>query len=96
MQHNAGRSADQRRRFADLDISNFNESVPRNDPAGYTAARRHQSRSDNDCNADAEYFGVRREHDDESCRTRDDGASQCHGRRGNARRIAAGLLTRAG
>jgi hypothetical protein len=39
---------------------------------------------------------VRREHDDESCRTRDDGASQCHGRRGNARRIAAGLLTRAG
>jgi hypothetical protein len=39
---------------------------------------------------------VRREHDDELRHTRDDGAGQCHRRRGDARRIAAGLLTRVG
>jgi two-component system OmpR family response regulator len=36
---------------------------------------------------------MRREHDDESGNARHDGAGQRHGRRGNAGRIAAGLLT---
>jgi hypothetical protein len=39
---------------------------------------------------------VRREHDDESRHTRDDGAGQCHRGRGNARRIAGGVLTSPG
>jgi hypothetical protein len=36
---------------------------------------------------------MRREHDDESGNARHDGAGQRHGRRGNAGRVAAGLLT---
>jgi hypothetical protein len=37
---------------------------------------------------------MRREHDDVPGNTRHDDTGQCHGRRGNAGRIAAGLLER--
>jgi hypothetical protein len=39
---------------------------------------------------------MRREHDDESGDARHNATGQRHRRRGNARRIAGGLLTRAG
>jgi hypothetical protein len=96
MQFHAGRPTDKRRSFAALDTSNYVKPVPRHDPARYAAACRHQSRFDDVRDADPEYVGVRREHDDESRYARDDGAGQRHRRRGNARGITAGLLTRAG
>jgi hypothetical protein len=93
MQFRAGRSADQRRRFAALDAGNSGESATGYYSAGRRAAWWHQYRSDNGGYANAEHIGMRRRHDDESGDARHDGTSQRHGRCGNAGRIAAGLLT---
>ena len=95
MQLHAGRPADQWRGFAALDAGNSGEPATRHDSARRHAAWRHQHRSGNGGHANAEHVGMRREHDDESGNARHDGTGQCHGRRGNAGRIAAGLLTAA-
>jgi hypothetical protein len=92
VQFYARRPADQCRRVAALDARNFGEPATRYDSAGRRAAWDHQHRSDNGGYAHAEHVGMRREHDDESGDIRHDGTGQCHGRRGNAGRIAAGLL----
>jgi hypothetical protein len=93
LQFCAGRAADQWRGLAALDAGNSGEPAARYDSARHHAACRHQHRSGNGGYADAEHVGMRREHDDESGNARHDGTGQRHGRRGNAGRIAAGLLT---
>jgi hypothetical protein len=93
MQFDTGRPTDQRRRFAALDAGDSGESSARYDSAGRCAAWRHQYRSDSGGYANAEYVGMCREPDDEPGDPRHDGAGQRLGRRGNAGRIAAGLLT---
>jgi hypothetical protein len=93
MQLSAGRSADQWRGFAALDAGHSDEHVTRDDSAKHRTAWRHQHRSDNGGYANAEHIGLRRKHDDESDNARHDGTGQQHGRRGNAGRIAARLLT---
>jgi hypothetical protein len=74
MQHDAGRSADQRRRFAGLDSRSPKQSPAWHDSTHSRGACRHQHRSDNGCDADTEYVGMRREHDDQSSDAWDDGA----------------------
>jgi hypothetical protein len=93
MQFYLRRPADQWRGLAALDAGHSDEHVTRYDSAKHCAAWRHQHRSDNDGYANAEHIGLRRKHDDESDNARHDGTGQQHGRRGNAGRIAAGLLT---
>jgi hypothetical protein len=93
MQLDAGRPADQRRGFAALDAGNFGEPATRYDSARRCATWRHQHRSGDGGYANAEHVGMRREHDDVSGNAWDDGTGQRHGRRGNAGRITAGLLT---
>jgi hypothetical protein len=93
MQLYAGRSADQRCGFTALNAGNSGEPATRHDSARCHAAWRHQHRSDRGGYANAEHVGMRREHDDESGNARHDGTGQRHGRRGNAGRSAAGLLT---
>lgn len=95
MQLCAGRSADQWRGFAALDPRGSEQPFAWHDSTGGHAACRHQHRSDHGRDADAEYIGLRREHDDESGNARHDGTGQRHGGRGNAGRIACipiGLL----
>jgi hypothetical protein len=74
MQHYAGRSADQRRRFAALDPRSSEQSPTWHDSTPSRGACRHQHRSDHGCDADTEYVGMRREHDDQSSDAWDDGA----------------------
>jgi hypothetical protein len=92
MQLDAGGPADQRRGFAAHDAANSGEPATRYNSAGHHAAWRYQHRTGNGGYAHAEHVGMRREHDDESGNARHDGAGQRHRRRGNAGRIAAGLL----
>jgi hypothetical protein len=92
MQLHARRSADQWRGYAALDARNSCEPATRYDSAGRYAAWGHQHRSDSGGYANAEYVGMRREHDDESGDARHDGTSQRHRRRGNAGRIASTRL----
>jgi hypothetical protein len=87
------RPADQWRGFAAHDAANSGEPAARYDSARVRAAWRHQHRSGDGGYADAEHVGMRREHDDVSGDARHHGTGQRHGRRGNAGRIAAGLLT---
>ena len=97
MQLYAWRPADQWRGFAAVDPRGFEQPAAWHDSARGHRACQHQHRSDNDRGADAKYVGLRREHHDESGNAQHDGACQCHGRRGNAGRIACiaiGLLTR--
>jgi hypothetical protein len=93
MQRYAGRPANQWRGPAAHDAANSSEPAARYDSARHCATCGHQHRSGNGGYANAEHVGMRREHDDESGNARHDGAGQCHGRRGNAGCIAAGLLT---
>jgi hypothetical protein len=93
MQFHAGRSADQRRGPAAVNARNPGEPAARYDSARHRAARRHQHRSDSGDHAGAEHDGVRREHDNESGDAGHNGAGQRYGRRSDAGRIAAGLLT---
>jgi hypothetical protein len=93
MQLHAGRPADQWSGFAALDAGNSGEPAARYDSARHHAAWRYQHRSGNGGYANAEHVGMRREHDDESGDARHDGTGQRHWRRGNAGRIASGLLT---
>jgi hypothetical protein len=91
MQFYTGRSADQRRGFAALDPRGSEQP-----PAGHDSTRGHracqyQHRSDNDRGADAEYVGLRREHDDESGNAGKHDTGQRHGRRGNAGRISSSV-----
>jgi hypothetical protein len=92
MQLYAGRPADQWRGFAAHDAGNSGEPITRYDSARHRATWGHQHRSGNGGYANAEHVGMRREHDDESGNSWHDGTGQCHGRRGNAGRIDAGLL----
>jgi hypothetical protein len=94
MQHDAGRSADQRRRFAALDSRSPEQSPAWHDSTHSRGACRHQHRSYNGCDADTEYVGMRREHDDQSSDAWDDGAGQRHRRSGNTGRIASRMLER--
>ena len=95
MQFYARRSADQRRGFAALDTRNSERPSARHDSARDHGACHYQHRSDNDCDADSEHVGMRREHDDEFGDARHDATGQRHGRSGYAGRIAAvGLLSR--
>ena len=91
MQLYAGRPADQWRGFAALDAGNSSYPAAWYDSTCDHGARRHQHRCDNGGYANAEHLGMRRKHDDESRNAWHD-AGQRHGRGGNARRIAAGLL----
>jgi hypothetical protein len=93
MQFHAGRSADQWRGFAALDTGNSGEPATRYVSTKHHAGWRHQHRSGNGGYANAEHIGMRREHDHESGNARHHGAGQRHGSRGDAGRIAAGLLT---
>jgi hypothetical protein len=93
MQLYAGRPADQWRGFADLDAGNSGKSITRYNSARHHTTRRYQHRSYNDGYANAEHLCLRREHDDGSGDARHNGAGQCHRSRGNAGRIATGLLT---
>jgi hypothetical protein len=93
MQLYAGRTTDQWRGFAAFDAGNSGEPVTRYDSARHRTAWRHKHRSNNAGYANAEHLGMRGEHDDESGNVRHDGTGQRHGRRDNAGRIAAGLLT---
>jgi hypothetical protein len=93
MQLYAGRAADQWRRFGALDAGNSGEPTTRYDSAGRRAAWRHQYRSDSGSYANAEHIGMRGKRHDESGDARHDGIGQRHGCRGDARRIAGGLLT---
>jgi hypothetical protein len=93
MQLYTGRSADQWRGFAALDPRRSEQPSAGHDSTRGHGACRHQHRSDNDRGADAEYVGLRREHDDESGNAGHDGAGQRHGRRGNAGRLAPFIAT---
>jgi hypothetical protein len=93
MQLDAGRPADQWHGFAALDAANFGQPATRHDSAGYHAARRHQHRPYDGGYANAEHLGMCRELNDECGDAGHDGTGQRHWRRGNAGRIAAGLLT---
>jgi hypothetical protein len=73
VQHYAGRTADQRRRFAALDPRSSEQSPAWRDSTHSRGTWRHQHRSDNGRDADAKYVGMRREHDDESGDARHDG-----------------------
>jgi hypothetical protein len=86
------RSPDQWRGFAAFNGRSSGESATRHDSAGRRAAWDNQHRSDNGSYANAEYVGMRREHDDESGNARHDGTGQRHGCRGNAGGIAAARL----
>lgn len=92
MQLYAGRPAHQWRGFAALDARSSGEPVTWYDSARHHAAWRHQHQSDDGGHANAEHVGMRGEHDDVSVNARYNGSRQRHGRRGNAGRIAAGLL----
>jgi hypothetical protein len=94
MQLYPGRPAEQWRGFAALDAANSGEPATRHDSTGYHGVWRHQHRSDNDRGAYAEHIGMCRGYNDESGNARHDDTGQRHGRRGNAGRIAAGLLMR--
>jgi hypothetical protein len=89
MQLCAGRSADQWRGVAALDPRSPEQPPAWHDSTHSRSAWRHQHRSNNGRDADTEYVGVRREHDDESGNPRHDGTGQRDGRRGNAGRIAS-------
>ena len=93
MQFYAGGAADQWRGLAALDARNSGEPVTRHDSARHRAAWQHQHRSDNVGYANAEHLSMRGEQDDESGNAGHEGTGQRHGRRSNAGRIAAGLLT---
>jgi hypothetical protein len=95
MQLYPGRSADQWRGFAALDPPGSEQPPAWHDSTRGHGACRHQHRSDNFRDADAEYISMRREHDDESVDARHDGPGQRNRGRGNAgrnARIAIGLL----
>jgi len=92
MQLYARRPTDQWRGFAALDDRNSYEPATRYNSARSHPAWGHQHRSDNGGHANAEYVGMRREHDDESGNARHDGTGQRHGRRGNAGRIGTARL----
>ena len=94
MQFYARRPADQWGGFAAFDAGSSGEPAARYNPAGRRPAWRHQHRSGDGGYTNAEHVGMRREHDDVSGSARHDGTGQRHRRRGNAGRIAAGLLTR--
>jgi hypothetical protein len=91
MQLDAGGAADQWRGFAALDPPSSEQPPAWHDSTRGHGACQHQHRSDNDRGADAEYVGLRREHDDESGNARHDGAGQRNGSRGNAGRIASSI-----
>jgi hypothetical protein len=74
MQLYAGGGPDQWRRFAALDPRSSEQSPAWHDSTHSRGACRHQHRSDNGRDADTEYVGLRREHDDESGDARHDGA----------------------
>jgi hypothetical protein len=66
MQLYAGGASDQWRRFAALDPGSSKQSGAWYDSARGLGDCRHQHRSGNGRDADTEYVGLRREHDDES------------------------------
>jgi hypothetical protein len=91
VQFYTGGPSDKWRRFAALDPPSSERSLARRDSTRSPGTCRYQHRSDNNRGADAEYVGMRREHDDESGNSRHDGAGQRHGRRSNTGRIASSI-----